>query len=94
MFLANDIPVPATLTRASEHGCTRCRHSGYYSRQAIPALLPVTKQIAVMIARGSDENDIEEYAKKHCGYRTMHQNALLLASKGYITFEHASAIHE
>ncbi len=51
-------------------GCNTCYHTGYYGREAIFEILPITYQIRKMIVEGNSNDEIKEQAVKE-GMKTL-----------------------
>ena len=83
-FLGPDI---RTIRRGP--GCGRCSGTGYRGRTAIHELLVVDRALRSMILRGAELEEMEDYARKHQGMRTLHQQAADLVRRGVTTPEEA-----
>lgn len=67
-------------------GCRKCRSTGYSGRIAIFEILPVTDEIAGIIAHKPSENEIWQIAKKQ-GMITMRQDGVLKVLQGITSLE-------
>ena len=83
-FLGPDI---RTIRRGP--GCGRCSGTGYRGRTAIHELLVVDRALRGMILRGAELEEMEDYARKHQGMRTLRQQAADLVRRGVTTPEEA-----
>ncbi len=67
-------------------GCEKCANSGYFGREMISEILPVSEEIQSIIARGGSKSEIEEQAKKE-GFVNMLQDGIIRAAKGITSIE-------
>src|SRR3989338_1440474 len=68
-------------------GCPSCAHTGYYGRQAILEILMIDDIIREMVVKGATSEQIQEYAVRNSGMKTLRQEALLKAEKGITTVD-------
>ncbi|NCC24589.1 MAG: type II secretion system protein GspE [Deltaproteobacteria bacterium] len=66
------------------HGCPECLETGYRGRTGIYEFLPVGEEIANMILKTSDANQIRRRASE-LGMRTLREDGLLKAAQGLTT---------
>ena len=71
------------------NGCRFCSGTGYRGRTAIHELLVVDRSLRRMIARGGEVEEIEDYARKEQGMRTLREQAADLVRRGVTTPEEA-----
>jgi type IV pilus assembly protein PilB len=74
------VPVP--------NGCEVCRDTGYSGRTAIHEVMPVTREVAALIAERAASVLIGE-AARNAGYEPIQQRALQVVAEGNVTFEDA-----
>jgi general secretion pathway protein E len=67
-------------------GCKECNGSGYMGREMICEVLPITEEIASMIARGATKEDLTKEAKRE-GFVGMFENGMAKAVHGITTFD-------
>jgi len=67
-------------------GCNSCYHTGYYGREAIFEVLPITYQIRKMIVEGNSADEIKAEAIKE-GMKTLRLNGLEEVLAGRTTLE-------
>ncbi|OGT20433.1 MAG: hypothetical protein A2V90_08980 [Gammaproteobacteria bacterium RBG_16_57_12] len=71
-------------------GCPACNYSGYHGRTIVYELLPVTREIANLVRRSPDAQDIKQCAITQ-GMNTLTHNALTLARQGRTSIEEVYA---
>ncbi|PIE32968.1 type II secretion system protein E [candidate division KSB3 bacterium] len=67
-------------------GCTKCRGTGYYGRNAIFEIMAVTPKIRKLIHHSAGAQDIQQQATKE-GMRTLRQSAIQKMKDGITTIE-------
>ncbi len=67
-------------------GCNECGDSGYFGREGIFEVLPVTEKIAHLVLQKSDSDTIEKQAREE-GMITMKQDGYLKVLRGESTIE-------
>jgi len=67
-------------------GCNLCNHTGYRERTAIYEILPMTKDLKSIVAKGCDADSIREQALKE-GMQTLKNSCKELVLKGVTTIE-------
>jgi type IV pilus assembly protein PilB len=72
-------------------GCEACFHTGYHSRTAVHEVLPVTSDVASLIAKGATVEEIR-LAGVDYGYRTLQEDALERVLAGETTLEEAKRL--
>ncbi len=88
---ADDIPPEfgegVTLQRQfAGQGCERCAHTGYYGRQGIFEILPVTEAIRRLILARASAPEIKARARQD-GMRTLREDGMLKVEAGVTTIE-------
>lgn len=68
-------------------GCHFCSNTGFYGRSALLEILMIDDLIREMIVKGSSSDEIEAYAIGSLNMRTLRQEALENAQKGFTTLE-------
>jgi type IV pilus assembly protein PilB len=68
------------------NGCNACYHTGYYGREAIFEILPITYQIRKMIVEGNSNDEIKEQAVKE-GMKTLRIRGIEEVLAGRTTLE-------
>lgn len=68
-------------------GCPRCNNTGYYGRIGILEALLIDDKIRDMIMKKSGTDEIKNYAIKHLGMKTLHDNAMENFVNGVTTLE-------
>ncbi len=67
-------------------GCKECNGTGYMGREMICEVLPVTEELASMIARGASKEDLLKEAKRE-GFVGMFENGMAKAVHGVTTLD-------
>ncbi|HZF71500.1 MAG TPA: GspE/PulE family protein, partial [Sulfuricurvum sp.] len=67
-------------------GCKECNGSGYMGREMICEVLPITEELASMIARGASKDDLTKEAKRE-GFVGMFENGMAKAVHGITTLD-------
>lgn len=75
------IPAPASVIDAVNTGCPECRGTGYKGRVGAFEMLPVTEEVARMIADKRPVQAIEEWMRRH-RQPSVYEAALALAARG------------
>ncbi|MBT3379898.1 MAG: type II/IV secretion system protein [Lentisphaerae bacterium] len=79
-------PVAATGPAYAAVGCSECRNTGYLGRHAIFELLPMTEEIAAMVAASRPLGEIRAAAVEQ-GWRPLFEDGLRLLRDGVTTLE-------
>jgi len=77
---------PTTLFYKGK-GCSQCDFSGYSGRIMIAEILVITEEISKMIAKGSTNFDIANYAQQHENFKPMFFDGLKKATMGITTLD-------
>lgn len=85
-----DIPLDAVIYKAV--GCNHCSNTGYKGRNGIHELLVVDDNIQRMIHSNEAEKNIEEYAIKNLGMRTLRMDASRWLIEGKTSLEEVLTI--
>ncbi|MBS1719962.1 MAG: Flp pilus assembly complex ATPase component TadA [Armatimonadetes bacterium] len=72
-------------------GCKECNNLGYKGRRAIHEILPVTKEVAQVIAKHGTLEEIASTARTF-GYVTMQELALTLVAQGVTSLQEARRV--
>ncbi len=67
-------------------GCDKCNNTGYVGRAMISEILPVSEEIARMIARGATKAELQKQADEE-GFLSMFGDGIIRAAKGITSFE-------
>ena len=70
-------------------GCTKCHHTGYHGRKAIYEIIPITKELVVMIK--DHVLEIDDYLKAN-NIRTLQQNAIEMIKNGTTAIDEVYAL--
>lgn len=73
-------------------GCTQCNNTGYRGRISIHEILPITKEIRVMVTSGATTEQLKDYALSHLGMKTLKQSALELVEQGVTTVDELARV--
>ncbi len=76
----------AEITVFRGRGCNFCNNTGYKGRMAIHEILPVTKDIRLLIDRGFGVDKIKEEAEKQ-NFVSLRENCIQLVKGGITTIE-------
>ena len=86
-FEARGMLVPARLHEPSECGCPHCRQ-GYRGRMAAVEMLPVTREVSLLVEARVRSRDYEAWMKQQ-GFLTLFESALRLVAEGHTSFAEA-----
>jgi type IV pilus assembly protein PilB len=67
-------------------GCNLCNNTGYKGRVAIHEILPITREIRILIDKGASIDDIREEAKKQ-NFVSLRESCIQLVKEGVTTIE-------
>ncbi len=67
-------------------GCERCNNNGYAGREMVSEILPISEELARMIARNATKAEMEEQAEAE-GFLSMFEDGVLRAAIGKTSFE-------
>ncbi|WP_371818035.1 GspE/PulE family protein [Pseudoflavonifractor sp. MSJ-37] len=68
-------------------GCPQCNGTGYRGRLAIHEIVTIDRTIRRMISKGADVEEIEAYARREQGMRSLKEQGLALVAQGITTPE-------
>ena len=68
-------------------GCRFCNNTGFYGRSALLEIIMIDDVIREMIVKGSSSEQIEDYAVRNLGMKTLRQEAMEKAKNGLTTLE-------
>ncbi|MBL0122185.1 MAG: type II secretion system ATPase GspE [Betaproteobacteria bacterium] len=77
---------PPQLTLYHAKGCEHCAHTGYFGRQSIMEVLPMTDTLRSLIMRHATSTELRSAAIAE-GMETMYENGLKQAVNGVTTIE-------
>lgn len=73
-------------------GCTQCNNTGYRGRISIHEILPITKEVRIMVTSGATTEQLKDYALKALGMKTLKQSALELVEQGVTTVDELARV--
>lgn len=73
-------------------GCDKCSNTGYKGRNGIHELLVIDEEIQRMIHMEAQEHEMEKYAIKHLGMKTLRMDAMRWVLAGLTSIEEVSAV--
>lgn len=91
-----DQPAPQLLKRLGisgeakffrGQGCRFCNNTGFYGRSALLEIMMIDDTVREMIVKGSSNEQIEDYAVRNLGMKTLRHEALEKAKNGLTTLE-------
>lgn len=68
-------------------GCRFCNNTGFYGRSALLEIIMIDDIVREMIVKGSSSEQIEDYAVRNLGMKTLRQEAMEKAKNGLTTLE-------
>ncbi len=89
MFGAYGLPEPASVGEGV--GCAACGNSGFKGRNAVTEILPVSPEVAKLIASGATSDAVKHEGYKW-GYVPMQVRVLKLVALGLTTLEEAERV--
>ncbi|MCR5205467.1 MAG: GspE/PulE family protein [Lachnospiraceae bacterium] len=75
-----------------KRGCTQCNNTGYRGRISIHEILPITKEVRVMVTSGATTEQLKDYALANLGMKTLKQSALELVEQGITTVDELARV--
>jgi type II secretory ATPase GspE/PulE/Tfp pilus assembly ATPase PilB-like protein len=90
LFTRQQIDVPEAIYDATKSACPECRGTGYRGQVGAFEMLPITEEVAHMIAEKRSVRAIEEWMRRH-EFRRVYQAALALVAQGETTLDEANA---
>ena len=84
--------IPEDVTLYSAGGCEACSFTGYKGRTGIHELLVVDEEIQRMIHTDTQEHEIEKYAIKNLGMRTLRMDGMRWVIEGKTSLEEVTAV--
>ena len=67
-------------------GCKRCNNNGYAGREMVSEILPISEELARMIARSASKAEMTNQAIKE-GFLSMFEDGVIRAARGITSFE-------
>lgn len=89
LFTRNEIAVPKAVFDPVGPGCPDCRGTGYRGQVGAFELLPITEEVAQMIAEKKPVRALEDWMRRN-GFRRVYQAALALAAEGETSLAEAN----
>ena len=80
------LPEQDSYTFYKGAGCKECQHSGYFGREMISEVLPISETMSRMIAAGASKEDMTNQANEE-GFVNMFQDGVLKALAGKTTID-------
>ncbi len=80
------LPEGDNFTFYKGEGCKECHHSGYFGREMISEVLPVSEKMSRMIAAGASKEEMTNQAISE-GFVNMFQDGVLKALEGHTTVD-------
>jgi general secretion pathway protein E len=74
------------LTFFKGAGCKECQHSGYFGREMISEVLPISEKMSRMIAAGASKEEMTEQAEGE-GFVNMFEDGIAKALEGKTTID-------
>lgn len=78
--------LPETYTFYKHTGCEKCAQTGYMGREMLSEILPISEQIASMIAQGATKEKIRQQAYDE-GFIDMFKDGIIRAAQGITTMD-------
>lgn len=89
LFRRHDVDVPACLFDAIRGNCDECRGTGYKGQVGAFEMLPITEDVAQLIAEKRPVRAVEEWMKAN-RFPRVYQSALALVARGETTLAEAN----
>jgi type II secretory ATPase GspE/PulE/Tfp pilus assembly ATPase PilB-like protein len=89
LFQRHNITAPEHVYDAVSGNCEHCRSTGYKGQIAAIEMLPITEEVAEMIAEKKSVRLIVDWMREH-NYPRVYQAALELVTKGETTLAEAN----
>lgn len=89
LFVRHGIAEPATLFDPARVPCEECRSTGYRGQVGAFEMLPVTEEVAQLIAEKRPVRALEEWMQRH-SFPRVYQSALRLAADGETSLAEAN----
>lgn len=80
------LPKQSSYTFYKGAGCKECQHSGYFGREMISEVLPISEQMSRMIAAGASKEEMTAQATEE-GFVNMFEDGVLKALEGKTTID-------
>ena len=87
-----DLDIPHGTRIYSPVGCDMCSNTGYKGRTGIHELLVIDEEMQRLIHTDAGENEIEKYAIKNLGMRTLRMDATRYVVNGKTSIEEVVAV--
>jgi type IV pilus assembly protein PilB len=89
LFCRHDIEVPPMLYDAARTACEDCRSTGYKGQVAAFEMLPVTDEVAQLIAEKTSVHAIDDWMRRG-RFPRVYQSALVLVARGETSMAEAN----
>lgn len=89
LFERHGVEIPAAVFDAVGGGCEECRRTGYKGQMGAFEMLPVTEEVAQLIAERRSVRAIEEWMRRN-GFPRVYASALALAARGETSLAEAN----
>lgn len=89
LFARHQLEAPAVLFDATTGTCPDCRGTGYRGQVGAFEMLPITEEVAQIVAEKRPVRAIEDWMKQH-QFRRVYQAALALVARGETTLAEAN----
>jgi type IV pilus assembly protein PilB len=89
LFIRHKVDVPDSVFDPIKTSCPECRGTGYKGQVAAFEMLPITEDVAQIIADKKPVRAIEEWMREH-EFRRVYQAALALVARGETTLAEAN----
>lgn len=84
--------IPEEVVLYSANGCEACSFTGYKGRTGIHELLVVDEEVQRMVHTETQEYEIEKYAIKNLGMRTLRMDGMRWVIEGKTSLEEVTAV--
>ncbi len=89
LFARHEVEVPSAIFDPAAHPCAECRGTGYKGQVGAFEMLPITEEVAQMIAEKSPVRAVEEWMRVQ-KFRRVYQSALGLVARGETSLAEAN----
>jgi type II secretory ATPase GspE/PulE/Tfp pilus assembly ATPase PilB-like protein len=89
LFTRHGLIPPPTVCEPNPSGCNECRGTGYRGQVGAFEMLPITEDVAQMIAEKRPVREVEDWMRQH-RFPRVFQSALALVADGQTTLAEAN----
>ena len=89
LFARNDVETPPVVFDSAQTACPDCRSTGYKGQIGAFEMLPITDEVAQLIAEKKPVRALEDWMRQN-NFRRVYQSALALVARGETTFAEAN----